>query len=227
MRLVRLATFGAVLVATAPACTTDGGAGFFIVQNNVPGEGCVISPDVGSTFLSRGAVEVELASGYLFTPVVQSLFDMSDNSNVDHVIFIQGADVAISYPLGELPDRGELRHMFSGSIFPGGTTSFGFQILSRDDLDEIAAVGADDLEVRAEITMFGTVDGRDVTAETYFYNLNACRGCLAANLGACADIPEGTVVQQGGSCDIFQDALVDCCVDASDRLICPAQVPTI
>lgn len=226
MRLVRLLMFGAVLAA-APACTTDGGAGFFIVQNNVPNEDCTIPPDVGSGFLSRGTVEVGLAERYMFTPVVQSLFDISENTSVDHVIFVQGADIALTYPLGDLPDRGELRYMFSGSIFPGGTTSFAFEIIGPGDLAEIAALDKDDVEVRAEITMFGTVDGRDVTAEPYFYNVNACRGCVAYNLGACEEIPEGTVIRSGGTCDIFQDAAVDCCVDASDRLICPAQPPTI
>lgn len=225
MRLVRLVTLGAVSCAAGSACTTQGGQGFFIVQNNVPTEGCIIPSDVGSSFLSRGAVEVELAGGYLFTPVAQSLFQPSENGNVDHVIFVQGADVSISFPGGEL-DGFTFRQQFSGSIFPGGTTSFGFQILSRGDLDAIAEVGADDLEVRAEITMFGTADGEDVEAEPYFYNVNACRGCVAFDLGvACEAIPEGTTIRQGGTCDVFQDAVVDCCVDSLDRLLCPAPVP--
>jgi hypothetical protein len=228
MRLVRLIMFGAVFAAAVPACTTDGGAGFFIVQNNVPGEGCTITPDISSTFLSRGAVEVDYARGYLFTPVVQSLFDISENTSVDHVIFVRGADVSLSYPLGDLPDRGALRYMFSGSIFPGATTSFGFDIIGREDLDEIAALGVDNVEVQAEITMFGSVDGRDVTAETYFYNVNACRGCVAIDLvPACEEIPEGTTIRQGGTCDTYQDQPVDCCIDANGDRFCPAQVPTI
>ncbi len=227
MRLVRLALFGAAFAAAASACTTEGGAGFFIVQNNVPSEGCTIPSDVASSFLSRGAVEVDFAAGYLFTPVAQSLFQTSENGSVDHVIFVQGADVSISFPGDELGGF-SFRQMFSGSIFPGGTTSFGFQILSRGDLDEIAGLGADDVEVRAEIAMFGSADGEDVEAEPYFYNLNACRGCVAFDLGvACEDIPSGTVIRQGGTCDTFQDAAVDCCVDSLDRLVCPAPVPTL
>ena len=228
MRLVRIALFGAA-VAASSACTSEGGAGFFIVQNNVPGEGCVISPDVTSPFLSRGAVEVDLANGYFFTPVAQSLFQTSENADVDHVIFVQGADVSISFPSHELDDFSTVRQMFSGSIFPGGTTSFGFQIVSRDDLDAMAGTVSDDpahpLAVRVEVAMFGNADGESVEAEPYFYNVDVCRGCVAYNLGSCAEIPEGTVIRSGGSCNIFQDAAVDCCVDALERLICPAQPP--
>jgi hypothetical protein len=230
MRLVRLALLGA-LVAAASACTSKGGAGFFIVQNQVPDEDCVIPSDVASPFMSRGSVEVGLASGYFFTPVAQSLFQTSETGDVDHVIFVQGADVSISFPGGELDDFDTVRQMFSGSIFPGGTTSFGFQILTRDDLDAIAPVVPNDpshpVAVRVEIAMFGTADGEDVDAEPYFYNVDVCNGCVAYDLGPCEEIPEGTVIRQGGTCDIFQDAAVDCCVDASERLICPAQPPAV
>ncbi len=225
MRLVRLVLFGA-LAAAAPACTSEGGAGFFIVQNQVPSEGCVIPSDVSSTFLSKGTVEVDLAGGYFFTPVVQSLFRTSESSDVDHVIFVQGADVSLTFPRGELSDVPTFRQMFSGSIFPGGTTSFGFDIIPRDTLDSIGeVVGVDPVAVRATITMFGTADGEDVEAEPFYYNVDACRGCVAFDIGACADIPEGTVVRQGGSCGVFQDGVVDCCTDALDRFICPAPEP--
>jgi hypothetical protein len=233
MRLVRLATLGAALAASA--CTTDGGQGFFIVQNQVPAEGCQIPSDVGSGFLSRGVVEVGLAHGYLFTPVVQSLFQTSENSNVDHVIFVQGADVTLSFPGGELDDFPTFRQMFSGSVFPGGTTSFGFDIITGADLAEISAAIPDDgdvISVRAEIEMFGTADGKDLDAEPYFYNVDVCRGCLATFYGPCSELPSGTMFDQGGTCDVFQDASVDCCMDPVlgdpdlDFALCPGQIST-
>ena len=54
------------------ACTTDAGASFYIVQNQVTEEGCVISADPGAC-RARGTVDVLSLSGYIFTPVVQSL----------------------------------------------------------------------------------------------------------------------------------------------------------
>lgn len=229
MRLVRLAMLCAAAVA-ATACTTDGGAGFFIVQNNVPGDGCTISSDVGSAFRSKGIVEVDYASGYLFTPVVQSLFQASGDPNVDHVIFVQGADVSLSFPRGELDDRPAFRQMFSGSIFPdGGTTSFGFDIIPRPDMDAIGEAIPEDggsVLVRADIKMFGTADGEDLTAEPYFYNVEVCRGCLAEFLGPCAELPDGISIDEGGECDVFQDAPVDCCIDELGRPECPAELDT-
>lgn len=229
MRLVRLATFGALIAAAVPACKSEGGAGFFIVQNQVPAENCVIPSDVSSTFLSKGTVEVDYAAGYFFTPVVQSLFTPSMNADVDHVIFVRGADVSLSFPRGELSDVDTFRQMFSGSVFPNGTTSFGFDIVPRNVLNDIAGVIPEEggtISVTAEVVMFGTADGEDVEAEPYFYNIDVCRGCIAFDLGVtCAEIPEGTVIRQGGTCDVFQDAVVDCCTDALGRYLCPAPAP--
>jgi hypothetical protein len=229
MRLVRLALLCA-LVCAAPACTSEGGAGFFIVQNNVPAEDCVIPSDTASAFLSKGTVEVDYAAGYFFTPVVQSLFTPSMNADVDHVIFVRGADISLSFPRGELSSVGTFRQMFSGSVFPDGTTSFGFDIVPREVLNDIgAAIPAEGgaIAVSAEIQMFGVADGEEVEAEPYFYNVDVCRGCIAFDLGVTCDaIPDGTVIRQGGTCDVFQDAVVDCCTDALGRYICPAPVST-
>ena len=226
MRLVRLALFGA-LVAAAPACTNDGGSSFFIVQNQVPTEGCVIPSDVGSGFLSKGTIEASAETGYIFTPVVQSLLTTMEGAAADRVIFVQGADISLSFPRGELDDVPTFRQRFSGSVFPGGTTSFGFELVPLDTLEDVAAVlgdGAGAVSISAEITLIGTVDGGDVDAEPYFYNIDVCRGCLVA-VYDCADITEGFMPDQGGVCQLFQDGPVDCCVDAEDNLICPATPP--
>ena len=219
MRLVRLALFGA-LAAAAPACTSEGGAGFFIVQNQVPDEGCMIPNDVGSGFLSTGRIDANAGSGYLFTPVVQSLFTASQTGDVDHVIFVQGADVSLTFTRGGLPDVPTFRQMFSGSIFPGATTSFGFEIIPRETLQSILDAGGE-ASVRAEITMFGTADGEDLDAEPYFYNVDVCDGCLMEVLPSC-DIPEGYDIQTGGACQMLQDGFVTCCMDATLGLLCPA-----
>jgi hypothetical protein len=213
MRLVRLALFGAAITA-ASACTSEGGAGFFIVHNQAPEEGCVIPTDVSSLFLSVGKIDSNATSGYLFTPVVQSLFQASGTGDVDHVIFVQGADVSLTTDSGE--SLGSFRQMFSGSIFPNSTTSFGFEILPHDTL---VAVGAG--RVHAEISMFGTADGEDIDAEPYFYTIEVCDGCLSEVLDTC-DIPDGYPIQTGGACQLLQDGFVTCCMDETLGLLCPA-----
>ena len=232
MRLVRLVTLSAAAVA-ATACTTDGGSTFFIVQNQVPEEGCQISPDVGSSFLSKGVVEADFARGYLFTPVVRSLFSESENPDVNRGIIVSGADVSLSFPSGELDDIPTFRQSFSMYIPQGGSSSVGFDIIPGPYLADIAAAIPGEsgvIQVRAEINMFGEADGRDVDAETFFYNVDVCRGCLATFYGPCSELPEGTTFDQGGACDVFQDAQVDCCEDPLlgdpdlDNQLCPGQL---
>lgn len=217
MRLVRLALLGAGFCAAAPACTTDGGAGFFIVHNQSPEDGCVIPSDVSSLYLSKGRIDINASSGYLFTPVVQSLFQASETGDVDHVIFVQGADVSLSYVTGGSGSLGSFRQSFSGSIFPASTTSFGFEILPFDTLGDIGGSA----QVRAEITMFGNADGEDLTAEPYTYNIDVCDGCLQEVLSSC-DIPEGYSIKTGGACQLLQDGVVTCCQDETLGLLCPA-----
>lgn len=216
MRLVRLATLGAAACATS-ACTSQGGAGFFIVHNQSPQEGCVIPSDVGALFLSTGRIDVNATSGYLFTPVVQSLFTASETGDVDHVIFVQGADVSLTDLDGN--SLGSFRQRFSGSIFPDSTTSFGFEILPRETIEEL-----DEGQVQAEIMMFGTADGEDIEAEPYFYNIDVCNGCLREILATC-DIPEGYNIQTGGECQLYQDGFVTCCEDETLGTLCPAPAP--
>lgn len=232
MRLVRLAMLSAAAVA-ATACTTDGGSTFFIVQNQVPTEGCQISPDVGSTFLSKGVVEGDFARGYLFTPVVRSLFSESENPDVNRGIIVSGADVSLSFPSGELDDIPTFRQSFSMYIPQGGSSSVGFDIIPGPYLADIAAAIPGDtgvIQVRAEINMFGDADGRDVDAETFIYNVDVCRGCLATFYGLCSELPDGTTFDQGGACDVFQDAQVDCCEDPLlgdpdlNNQLCPGQL---
>lgn len=222
MRLVRLALFGAAAIA-ASACTSEGGAGFFIVQNQDPDEGCTIPTDVGSGFLSSGIIDSNASSGYLFTPVVQSLFSPSETGDVDHVIFVQGADVALEFPGGDFSNRSAVRQMFSGAIFPGSTTSFGFEIVPADLLGEIGGTlgPGQRTNVRAEINMFGNADGEPVDAEPYWYNVEVCNGCLMEVLESC-DIPDGYTIRTGGACQMLQDGVVTCCMDDTLGLLCPA-----
>src|SRR5262249_55243404 len=153
-------------VSLLGACTTDAGASFFILQNQVPEDGCVISPSPG-TFRSRGTVDVQASAGYIFTPVVQSLVQQADRDDVDRVIFVQGAALPRTVGHRELDP---FRQRFSGAITPGGTTSFAFEILPPGSLD-----GVDEGSlVLAEIEMFGEVEGGDATAEPFVYPIDVC-----------------------------------------------------
>jgi hypothetical protein len=232
LRLLRLAWF----VPLFAGCTTDAGASMYIVHNQVPEAGCVINADVGGDFRGRGMVDALGGVGYVFTPVAQSLIEAPSRDDIDRVIFVRGADVTLSFQDG-LYSEGEVdgfreaglanfRQPFSGSIMPGASTSFAFEILPGAMLAELEGkLGPDGATtVTAEVEIFGDVEGGEARGEPFFYPIEVCVGCLITNLGNCAELASDIEPAPGGECNVFQDAPVDCCVEGED-LICPA-IPT-
>ncbi|HLU64931.1 MAG TPA: hypothetical protein VKZ63_01565 [Kofleriaceae bacterium] len=232
-RRQRLACMTAALAALSAACT-DGSESFVIIQNQIPQEGCVIPTDLGSAFLARGRIDVAAGAGYLFTPVVQSLVTESATGMADRILFVRGADVTLSFQDGvysdaEIADLREaglarFRQVFSGSVFPQGTTSFGFEIIPKAMLEDLAGrieAGGSTL-VTAEIVMLASLDGGDVESEPYSYPVDVCDGCLLIDRGSCAGLPTDFQPATGGVCQPLQDGATECCTDADGNLVCPA-----
>jgi hypothetical protein len=233
VRLQRLAWIAACAGVLATGCT-EGGESFFIVQNQSPDVGCVVPATLTAAFIPRGRIEVEAAGGYLFTPVVQSVVQQSPTGQAARVLFIEGADVTLSFEaglfseaeLGPLRDGGlaRFRQAFSGAIFPGGLTSFAFEIIPRPMIDALAGkIGAGgSTVVTAEVVMFGTLDGGSIEGQTFRYPVEVCDGCLRVDRGSCSALPAGFEPATGGNCQVLQDGALDCCTDDAGNLICPA-----
>ena len=233
VRLHRLALFAAWSGLLATGCT-EGGESFFIVQNQVPDTGCVVPSALTTNFISRGRIEATAAGGYLFTPVVQSLVEESATGQSDRVLFVEGADVTLSFQegtfseaeVGSLREAGlaNFRQAFSGAVFPGSTTSFAFEIIPQPMLAELAGVigAGGSTIVTAEVVMFGSLDGGDVEAQPFTYPIEVCDGCLRIDRGACAGLPADFEAATGGTCQLLQDAALDCCTDSTGTLVCPA-----
>jgi hypothetical protein len=228
-RLARLAW----IAMLASGCT-DAGTSFFIVQNQVPEPGCVIPSTLTANFLSRGRIEVAADAGYLFTPVVQSQVTDSATGQATRILFVEGADVTLRFQNGlyseseisALNQNGlsNFRQAFSGSLFPGGTTSFGFEIIPQAMLDGLGGkLGAGETTVvTAEVVMFARLDGGTVEAEPFNYPVEVCDGCLLADRGACAELSPDFVASTGGTCQTLQDFPLDCCTSSEGAQVCPA-----
>ena len=216
-----------VLGATG-ACAADGAESIQILRNQVPGEGCVIPTDTSGLFQPRGRIDVAASSGYLFTPIIQSNVEPSEAAG--RWVFVEGANVSLEFVGSNAPgtDFGDLtnfRSLFSGSIEPGGVASFAFDIVPKQLLGMLTVNVDDPLQVVATIEVTGTLDGSDVTSNTFSYPVEICNGCMTNVLGACEGL-EATEISLGGACQTYQDGVVDCCTDAEGALVCPA-VPIV
>ena len=194
----------------------------------------MISTSNTGEFQPRGRIDVAAGSGYLFTPLVQSKAEAADNA--DRLVFIEGADVKLESVHGD--SNGVLsgldgalidfRTLFSGSIEPGGFGSFAFDVVHKDVLTALAGTVNPDnpVQILASVSIVGTLDGSDVSSNTFKYPIEVCDGCMTTILGACDAIPEDTDAKQGGVCQPLQDGLLDCCTAGDGTLVCPA-VPVV
>jgi hypothetical protein len=229
MQRIRLSC-AVVLAAAAMSGCTDAGGSLIIVQNQIPGEGCIIPP-APAEFRGRGIIDVQATAGYLFTPVVKSL--LVANPQSARVVAIQGADVDVTFASSLFSDDEEaalrddrltrFSQAVSGSVDPNGTASFGFLVLSTGLLDRIGDKLADGelTQVTVEVVMFGEMDGSDVESNPFSYPIDVCDGCMKIDNGDCANLSSEFEPQPGGECNLLQDVPVDCCT-AGGAERCPA-----
>lgn len=229
---IGIALAGALVVLGA-ACT-DGGDPLIILQNQVPGEGCTISASQSDSFISRGLIDTQADTGYIFNPIVQNnSVDVATSTAPPRIATIQGAEVSLTLQSGfSVSVDGSLLHFtrkFGGTIQPdGGTTAFSFVILDKALLDAIGgslAVGDDPVEVDAKITVFGNQNGTSVESQPFYYPILVCNGCMQRTVGTCDTLASDFVPSTGGQCNALQDFYTDCCTAADGSLTCPAAAP--
>lgn len=228
----RIAT--ALALATAlSACVADGGdQSLLILYNAEPGANCTINPDV-DTFIARGLIDVNAGIGYLFTPIVENIVEEVEGS--ERRVYLTGANIDLTFLPGVFSDA-EITSMaesgvtsfgqsFGVSAEPGGRVGLGFVILPVQVLDALAGKLAEgqSTEVTAHVSVVGDVNGREIESNDFAYPIEVCNGCLRISLGACTGLDPGFMpTDVGGTCQTFQDGLVQCCTSPDGQLICPA-----
>lgn len=231
-----LAAALAVTTAAATSACTDAGASMLILQNQVPDEGCSIPPGPDADFRGRGRIDVQAGDGYLFTPVVESLIELAMIGQSSGVIAIRGADVDVTFPSGFFSGGEEdalrddrlsrFSQAVSATLKPSGTVSFGFIIIPRGLLSRIGdKLGdGDEVQVTAEVVVFGDLGGSDVESVPFVYPVDVCNGCMKIDRGDCAALPDNFEALPGGECNALQDVPLDCCTSGGTE-ICPAAPP--
>lgn len=232
-----LARAAALAVAALAAACTDAGESMRIVQNQVPQEGCVIPASATATARARGRIETRAESGYLFTPVIQSLLVEDEDRGVERVVAMRGADIDVTFPDGffSASEEDELRDevltrfssRFSGTLPAGGTLSVDFIIIPTGLLERVDAkldADTDAVEASVKVVVFGDTDGGEVESIPFYYPVTICTDCVSHDVGECALLEVGDVLRAGGECNPFQDDVIDCCTSGG-VLQCPAVAP--
>lgn len=207
---------------------TDAGTSMIIVQNQVPGDGCVISDSLGSNFPS-GIIDVAADRGYIFNPLVENLAAVpAATANGTRQIEIQGYEVDIEFVDDALnsTDFGALTSFsrrLSGRIFPGGRAGLSMEVVPKELLDSLNVGAGDSIDLVAEVKVYGSMDGGDVETSGYAYPVEVCNGCLVVDNGLCTELASGFVARTGGECNTLQDEVLDCCTKSDNSLLCPAQ----
>jgi hypothetical protein len=119
--------------------------------------------------------------------------------------------------------------LFSGSIAPAASVNAFVDLIPPATLRSIAADSGADLavdslnaEVQAEVVIKGDLGGDSIESQPFYYPVTVCNDCVVVNNGSCPMTI--TAPRAGNACNPFQDGVVDCCIDASNNLICPGTI---
>ena len=202
----------AMFAAGAGACATDSAASMVILQNGIPGDGCLIQASSSGRFISAGLLHPDSTVGYVFTPVIESRVDASNT--VERNIVLKGADVVLEDLDGnEIAAFGQ---RFAGTLGPGDTVGVGFEITPR---------GQAEGNYVAKVEIYGDLNGGNVTSEPFAFPVEISATRFEVNIGACDSLEPGFVGETASSaCNPLQDGGIECCT-SGENLLCPAMGP--
>lgn len=224
------------------ACVDSGDEGIYVLNNTAVADSCTLSGSPDQAMLGHGLVYWGSPVPYVLTPLIQSRITANENGDdLSRTVQLRGADVtltlkavSIDHPDGSVtvtqPETqlAQFTTLFSGAIAPGGSVNAFVDVLPPATMRQVASDSGADLtndslnaEVLASVVIRGDINGTTITSAPYLYPITVCNQCVVTNLGACP-LPSSVQVRTGNGCNPYQDGVVDCCTDASGRLVCPA-----
>jgi hypothetical protein len=239
------AAFAVVVAAgTAAGCGDEGR--FFIVQNQSPEAGCLISAEAEHGFRGRGRLDVNLvgddaAFAYAIYPLLQNDLPRSNQAGAPEPNRLTIEAFTVALELDGEPPAAARKAWDDLLATESGKRYFSFEERIAATLEAGGArIGASvDVfpaeiarRLRASGALAGVASVRTVvklrarghrqagTLETpeFRFPLEICAGCLTNVLGAC---PVTKRENEGHACNLAQDLPVDCCTQ-SGGLRCPA-----
>jgi hypothetical protein len=238
--MLRLA---ALIPFTLIACVDTGDEGIYVLNNTaITGETCALTGSPTQAQIGHGTISVYSPTAYVMTPLIQSRIQTAENvDDISKTIQLRGADIRLTLKAVSIERGGQFMNtnpekeypgfsvLFSGSIAPAASVNAFVDLIPPATLRSIAADSGADLstdslnaEVQAEVVIKGDLGGDSVESQPFFYPVTVCNDCVIVNNGACPMTI--TAPRTGNACNPFQDGTVDCCVDASNNLICPGTI---
>jgi hypothetical protein len=223
-----------LLVCAVSACADKGGEGMFILNNTAAPVGtmCVFTGDPTQPFIAAGEISYDSLSGYFFSPLIESRITAVTGQEAERTIHLEGADVTLSVANGAAGTP--FTALFSGSVAPnGGTTNIGFELMSKSAMTALGAGGTQNVEVVANIAIYGTLGGGRIDGEPFQYPITiiASRAGIENSIGSCASTTLPAVVHTGNPCNPFQDGEIDCCTcktsTTASTLVCPSLADSV
>ena len=218
---------------------------FFIVQNQVPQEGCVVSGERSKAYRGDGRLDVSLVgdtqlNAYRMYPLLQNDLPAAGVSGAvePNRLVVKAFRVTLELD-GDAPAAArqafdalaaELRSYeepWAGTLEPGGATiPAGVTVVKGEVARRLRDAGVFDaathLRVAARLRAVGARAEGDMTSMEFRFPIQLCSGCLVSGGGTC---PIAERRFAGHACNIAQDEPVDCCRDGT-ALRCPAPVAT-
>ena len=184
---------------------------------------------LGTAFLPFGTISTLSTNPYLLAPLIQSRITATTGQELQKTILLEGADVTLTVasPAGITLSGADaaFQSLFSGSLSPNNcVTNEVMQLIPPSAIATIAAAAGNTpfhAQVVANIKVFGTLAGDRVESLPFQYPVTVCNDCIINNIGAC---PVTGTIRLGDPCNVFQDSPVDCCMEASGTLTCPARM---
>lgn len=230
------------LFAVLTGCTADGGDGGILVLKNVRAAAeCTVTADESETGVSHGSLELVQPTGYLFIAQMRSRVTALTGQEDQRTIIVSGANVDITFPNSDFFDATELadlnkqglthfKALFTAPLAPNsGIADVGFTLIPQTLVERIKAkvdiTKSFRLETVATFTVVGDMSGEKVESQEFSFPVTIGNYLVANVLGAC-NLPSGTTVSSGYSCNPYQDGVADCCSRPNGTLVCPGIVST-
>jgi hypothetical protein len=237
-----------VSVCAAAGCGEE--SRFFIVQNQVPEEGCVIPGGRSDVYRGEGRLDVSLVgetqpSAYRLFPLLQNDLPPAGSKGAiePNRLRVKGFRVRVGLGADAPPAARQLfgamaadelgrrflgyDEPWSGTLDPGGSTmAAGVTAVPGEIARRMRQSGlfqnVPRLNLMVSVRGLGVRSAGDLDTPEFHYPIEVCDGCLVAFGGSC---PLTTRRFAGNSCNIAQDEAVDCCLDGGAAR-CPAPVMT-
>lgn len=239
--MVRLAALLSLSTLAFAACVDTGDEGIYVLSNSAVGDTCALSGNPDQASIGHGMINAFSPVAYVMTPLIQSRLVSSagTNDDISKTVQLRGADIRLTRKAISIERDGQFVNsneekmypgfsvLFSGMIPPSGSANAFVDLIPPATLRTIAAdTGANldtdsiNVEILAEVTIKGDLNGDSIESQPYFYPVTVCDDCVVNVVGAC---PITGTPRVGNACNPFQDGIVDCCVEASGSVSCPAR----